>query len=250
MSLLLPVGVRRMSSWAAHQKRVPRSSEPGTDFYCPIGTPVYAPEDGRVYGWGDSIIPATGRWVGLDLVNGMRWRAMHFSRITLSRTLLNNKGFVRRGDLIAYSGASGYGEEDWSWNPNTGGAHTHVTLWPTQETKFGYHRVNGKDVPYTVDFMNYVGGPSGGGTGDEDDMTPEQAKKLDETYNMCRQLIDYIGANGGMNTKTENTIGYRVEQIAQMSQETRDYLGARGGMNTPTPDTVGYKIDELVARGD
>lgn len=250
MSLLLPVGVRRMSSWAAHQKRVPRSNEPGTDFYCPIGTPVYAPEDGRVYGWGDSIIPATGRWVGLDLVNGMRWRAMHFSRIALSRTILNNRGFVRRGDLIAYSGASGYGDEDWSWNPNTGGAHTHVTLWPTQETKFGYHRVNGKDVPYTVDFMNYVGGTSGGGTGDEDDMTPEQARMLSDNNAMLSQIIDYLGANGGMNTRTENTIGYKVEQIAQMSQETRDYLGARGGMNTSTADTVGYKIDELVARGD
>lgn len=248
MSLLLPVGVRRMSSWAAHQKRVPRSSEPGTDFYCPIGTPVYAPGDGVIYGSGNSIVPATGRWVGIDLDSGQRFRAMHFSRLV--RWSGDGKGRVKRGDLIAYSGASGYGDEDWSWNPNTGGSHTHVTLWPTHETKFGYHKVNGKDVPYTVDFMNYVGGTSGGGTGDEDDMTPEQAKMLAQNNAMLNQIIDYLGANGGMNTKTENTIGYKVDRIAVMSQETRDYLGAIGGMNTKTPDTVGYKIDELVARGD
>ncbi len=151
--LLLPVGERRMSSWAAHQRRSPRSTEPGTDFYCPIGTPVLAPADGWVYGYGTSIVPATGKWVGLDLKNGMRFRAMHFSRIALSDSVLRNRGFVRRGQVIGYSGATGYGENDWSWNPNTGGAHTHVTLWPTWSSKYGYDS-SGK--PYTVDFMKYA----------------------------------------------------------------------------------------------
>lgn len=164
--LLLPVGPRRVSSWSAHQRRNPRSSEPGTDFYCPIGTPVYAPGDGRIYGFGNTIGPATGRWVGIDLDNGQRFRAMHFSRIVRS------SGRVKRGDLIAYSGASGYGDEDWSWNPNTGGAHTHVTLWPTHESRYGYRKVNGKDVPYTIDFMNYVGGSAAGGG-----VTPEPENK-------------------------------------------------------------------------
>lgn len=164
MGLLLPVGQRRMSSWEAHQHRNPRSSEPGTDFYCPIGTPVYAPEDGRVYNYGTSIVPPTGRWVGLDLDNGMRFRTMHLSRIVLSDSVLRNNGFVRKGQLIAYSGASGYGQENWENDPYTGGAHTHVTLWPTHETKFGY-KSNGK--PYTIDFMNYADPPgsgAGGGT--------------------------------------------------------------------------------------
>lgn len=162
MSLLLPVGPRRMSSWEDHQERRPPSKEAGTDFYCPIGTPVRAPETGRVYGWGNSIIPATGRWVGLDLITGQRFRAMHFSRIELSQAVLNRGGFVRKGEIIAYSGASGYGQENWENDPYTGGAHTHVTLWPTQETKFGY-RPNGK--PYTVDFMKYAeaSGSSSGG---------------------------------------------------------------------------------------
>jgi len=185
--LLLPVGPRRMSSWEAHQHRVPRSTEPGTDFYCPIGTPVYAPWDGRVYGWGNSIIPATGRWVGLDLTNGQRFRAMHFSRIVLSESVLRNGGFVRKGQLIAYSGASGYGDNDWSDNPDTGGAHTHVTLWPTHETRFGY-RPNGK--PYTIDFMSYAdtSQPSGGG-GVTPNPTPKPPLDEEEEEEMKPFLI-------------------------------------------------------------
>lgn len=154
-NLLLPVGERRMSSWTAHQHRIPRSQEPGTDFYCPIGTPVLAPEDGVIYGSGNSIVPPTGRWVGIQLQSGMSFRAMHFSRV------VRTSGVVRRGDIIGYSGASGYGVEDWSSNPNTGGAHTHVTLWPTAVRRFGYSPVTGK--PYTIDFMNFVGGPQLGG---------------------------------------------------------------------------------------
>lgn len=171
MGLMVPVRSSRVSSWAAHQYRNPPSVEPGTDFYCPIGTPVYAPETGRVYGWGNSITPATGRWVGLDLVTGQRFRAMHFSRHALSTAILNG-GFVRKGDIIGYSGASGYGEEDWSGNPNTGGAHCHATLWPTQQSLFGYHWVNGQKVPYTVDLMNYISDGAGGGGSSPDPVDP------------------------------------------------------------------------------
>lgn len=161
-NLLLPVGERRTSSWTAHQHRTPRSTEPGTDFYCPIGTPVLAPDDGVIYGYGNSIAPATGRWVGIQFQSGMSFRALHFSRV------VRTSGVVRRGEVIGYSGASGYGVEDWSSNPNTGGAHTHVTLWPTAVRQYGYSPVTGK--PYTIDFMNFVGGTAGGGTTPEDDM--------------------------------------------------------------------------------
>lgn len=165
--LLLPVGERTMSSWATHQRRVPPSSEPGTDFYCPIGTPVLAPANGVIYGYGTSVIPATGRWVGLHLENGMAWRAMHFSR------LAKTSGFVRRGEVVGYTGASGYGSEffgasrvdDPEMIRRTGGPHTHVTLWPTYDKRFGYNKLTGK--PYTVDFMQYAdtsGSAAGGGS--------------------------------------------------------------------------------------
>lgn len=185
--LLLPVGVRRLSSWTAHQHRVPRSNEPGTDFYCPIGTPVLAPADGVIYGYGNSIVPATGRWVGIHFQSGMAFRAMHLSRI------VKFSGLVRRGDILGYSGASGYGVEDWSSNPNTGGAHVHVTLWPTIVKRFGY---DSQGKPFTIDFMNFVGGSSaGGGTGEWDEMATKQEIKeaLDEV------LIERKSGPGGRN---------------------------------------------------
>lgn len=152
MGLLLPVGPRRMSSWLNHQRRTVPSTEPGTDWYCPIGTPIVAPADGVIFGSGNSIVPATGRWVGIDFDNGMRFRSMHHSRNVIT------SGRVHAGDVYAYSGASGYGVEDWSRNPATGGSHVHGTLWPVQRTRFGYHLVDDQRVPYTVDFMAYVEG--------------------------------------------------------------------------------------------
>lgn len=152
-NLLMPVSPLYTASWYSHTRRSPKSSEPGTDMFVPIGTPVYAPGDGVIYGAGNTIGPATGRWNGIDLDIGFRWRGMHYSR------LVRTSGRVKRGDLIAYSGASGYGHEDWSRLSGMPGAHVHVTLWPSHASRFGYQS-NGQ--PYTVDFMNYVGGFAGG----------------------------------------------------------------------------------------
>lgn len=123
--------------------------------FVPIGTPVFAPDDGRIYQSGNTIGPATGRWVGIDFDNGMRFRCMHLSR------LVRTSGRVKRGDLIAYSGASGYGYEDFRRAPGMPPAHTHVTLWPSWASRFNYDR-NGN--PYTIDFMRYVGGDAAGGS--------------------------------------------------------------------------------------
>nr|WP_278101172.1 M23 family metallopeptidase [Microbacterium proteolyticum] len=101
--------------------------------FCPIGTPVLAAAAGRVVDTGDSIAPATGRYVTIDLDDGRRVRYLH-----LSRRVVKIGDRVSRGQTVAYSGASGYGEEDWSWNvAETGGAHVHMTLWPTQRYVFG-----------------------------------------------------------------------------------------------------------------
>lgn len=185
--LLLPVGERRMSSWAAHQKRKPRSSEPGTDFYCPIGTPVFCPADGVIYGAGNTIGPATGRWVGVQFDNGMSFRTLHLSKIE------RFSGSVKRGDLLGYSGASGYGDEDWSWNPNTGGAHTHVTLWPSSSRRFGYDAF-GK--PYTIDFMNFVGGPRASGNSESKIETKEYDEmQMIGNNNDGYKFMDELGAD-------------------------------------------------------
>lgn len=122
----------RMSSWTAHTQRGVPSTEPGTDYYCPIGTPVLAAASGVVVDVGDSIIPATGRYVTIDLDDGRRVRYLHLSR---RHVYVGTR--VQWGQHIADSGATGYGEEDWSWNPETGGAHVHMTLWANQRYVFG-----------------------------------------------------------------------------------------------------------------
>lgn len=172
-NLLMPVNPSYSASWLSHTHRSPRSSEPGTDMFVPIGTPVYAPADGWIYGYGTSIAPPTGRWVGINFDNGLRFRGMHFSR------LVRTGGWVRRGDLIAYSGASGYGHEDWSHLPGMPGAHVHVTLWESHNMPqwFGY-RADGR--PWTVDFMQYVGGEQAAGVVEEDmvNVSEEQLRVL------------------------------------------------------------------------
>lgn len=217
MSLILPVGPRRMSSFAAHQRRGTPSSEPGTDFYCPIGTPVLAPDDGYIYGWGNSITPATGRWVGVAMDNGMAMRALHLSKV--HRTT----GRVTRGEVLGLSGASGYGEEDWSWNvAETGGAHTHVTLWPTHTIRYGYDS-NGN--PYSINFMDYAG--ASGGTGD-DDMSAAAEEAI-------FQIRDVLGAQGGLNMPTDATVLANIRSIYAMTanvllntQNANAYLYAGG----------------------
>lgn len=148
--LLLPVPAKRNTSWATHQNRRPKSEEPGTDLFVPIGTPVIAPADGVIWGYGLDIRPATGRWCGANFLNGMSFRGLHMLEVWA------RSGYVEQGQTLGLSGATGYGEEDWSWNvAETGGAHLHATLWPTWEHRYGYDR-NGK--PYTIDLMPHIGG--------------------------------------------------------------------------------------------
>ncbi|WP_341945642.1 M23 family metallopeptidase [Microbacterium sp. LWH11-1.2] len=239
--LLLPVGPRSMSSWASHQRRDEPSKEPGTDFFCPIGTPVLAPGNGRIYDTGDSIWPATGRWVGIDLDNGMRFRALHLSSIRRSQ------GFVRRGEVIGWSGASGYGEEDWSWNvAETGGAHTHVTLWPTHDSNYGYDR-NGN--PYTVDFMDYAdtsGSASGGGGDQEDDMfTDDDRNKQNAIY-----AAIYGPENlGAAQLKWVNQDGPRSGEYGLLDTEYRTQELVAQALTKPpiTPEQVKAIADAVVA---
>lgn len=142
----------RISSWTAHRNRGVPSVEPGTDYYCPRGTPVRAAAAGRVVDVGDSIQPATGRYVTIDLDDGRRVRYLH-----LERRHVGVGQRVQWGQHIADSGATGYGEADWSWNvAETGGAHVHMTLWSTHRYEFN------KDA--TLDPELYMSSNQGGGS--------------------------------------------------------------------------------------
>lgn len=178
---LRPVPFTGLSTWRAHTERDTPSTEPGVDYYCPIGTPVLAAGAGIVVEVSDGIIFAGGRFVTINLDDGRRARYLH-----LSRRVVKPGDRVWRGMLLGYSGATGYGKEDWSKDPSTGGAHVHMTLWRTQREVFGRYA--------TIDpepFMDETPGkasPTGGGnnttTKDDLDMHAGQTiNVLPDDYN-------------------------------------------------------------------
>lgn len=90
---------------------------------------------------------------------------------------------------------------------------------------------------YFIKFDQYRNS-GGNAAGSEDDMTPEERTMLKETHSMLLEVRDYLGARGGHNTKTPDTMGHKVNEI-------RDYLGAGGGKGTKSSDTVGHWVKAL-----
>ncbi|MDR6142597.1 murein DD-endopeptidase [Microbacterium foliorum] len=140
---LRPCGVVPISSsWQGHRNRNPPSGEPGTDYAVVVGTPIRAATDGVIVDRKDSTTTATGRYLALRASDGNYIRYLH-----LQSSSVPLGARVTRGQIIAYSGASGFGSEAGY------GAHVHVSLWiggtPLQ---LGFTN--------SVDFENYVeGGP-------------------------------------------------------------------------------------------
>jgi hypothetical protein len=123
------------STYSAHTRRNPPSREPGVDYYCPLGTVLHSLGDGVVTEVGGSVFPATGRFVRVRLDTGHGFRLLHLGpRHSLKRV----GDRVKLGEPLAISGASGYGSEyfgasrpnDAQMILNTGGPHTHLTLFP------------------------------------------------------------------------------------------------------------------------
>lgn len=176
MGYLRPVPFTGMSTWTAHRNRGVPSTEPGTDYYCPVGTPLHAAASGVVVDIGTSIQPATGYFITLDLDDGRRIRYLHLSAIYVQRGWR-----VDRGSVIGLSGATGYGEQDWSWNvAETGGAHVHTTLWRTQRYTFGSDATLDPEI-----YMTETPGSSSGAGGnstpfEEDDMQQDERDALFE----------------------------------------------------------------------
>lgn len=127
------------STWDAHNRRRPPSSEPGIDLYMPTGTQLVAIADCTVVGLGGGTGPATGRFVTID--DGVRWwRFLHnadWGNLWVGKRL-------KQGDPLCRSGASGYGSEFFGepsrnaafWR-NTGGDHVHVTAFRGRGYTFG-----------------------------------------------------------------------------------------------------------------
>lgn len=95
---------RVTSEWGTRVNPVLRRTQPhnGMDFGVPSGTPIYAPADGVADFSNSGYNGGYGIMVKLEHSFGFKTFYAHLSKIVV------NKGdFVRRGQLIAYSGNSG-----------------------------------------------------------------------------------------------------------------------------------------------
>ncbi|TLD85242.1 M23 family peptidase [Helicobacter sp. MIT 11-5569] len=107
---LLPNGVplrgnyRITSEWGTRVNPVLRRTQPhtGIDFGLPVGTPIYAPADGVAYFTNNSYNGGYGIMLKLEHSFGFSTFYAHLSRIAVKKG-----DFVRRGQVIAYSGNSG-----------------------------------------------------------------------------------------------------------------------------------------------
>ncbi|QDF16990.1 lysin A [Microbacterium phage YellowPanda] len=137
MGYLVPASAPISCSWQCHRDRPKPSTEPGTDHATAYGTSIRAAGAGTIVDSSTSTSGGTGRYVTIDLDDGRRVRYLHLSQV------LKRSGRVNAGDIIAKSGASGFGKE-WGY-----GAHVHTTLFPKHAYVFGTNA--------TLDFMKYVG---------------------------------------------------------------------------------------------
>jgi peptidoglycan hydrolase-like protein with peptidoglycan-binding domain len=135
------------ANYANHRwGRTPPSTEPGTDYGTAYGSAVYASEDGIIAYVDHSTAGAEGRRIAVQHPDGQMTSSIHLSRI-----VVNSGQKVKRGQLIAYSGASAWGKE---WGV---GAHVHHTLFPTHAMIFGTTR--------TLDFQLQEGPDNDGALG-------------------------------------------------------------------------------------
>lgn len=99
---------------------------PGIDLRAPVGTPVKAPASGVVIGIGDTdpvcYRASYGKWIMIDHKNGLATIYGHLSLIKVSAGER-----VDRGDVIGYTGSTGYAT----------GPHLHFGVVATQAVKIG-----------------------------------------------------------------------------------------------------------------
>lgn len=89
----------------------------GIDFAAPIGTPVFAARDGKIAATGDNGRKQYGRFIVIEHDNNLSTLYSH-----LSRQVAIQGGVVKKGDLIGYSGNTGY----------VTGPHLHFTVYISQ----------------------------------------------------------------------------------------------------------------------
>ena len=91
----------------------------GIDFRAPVGTPIKSSANGTIAGTGDTDVQCRGvsfgKWILIKYDNGLAVTYGHLSNISSSPGQT-----VRAGDVVGYSGNSGYST----------GPHLHVSMYP------------------------------------------------------------------------------------------------------------------------
>jgi murein DD-endopeptidase MepM/ murein hydrolase activator NlpD len=94
-------------------------SHNGVDFGAKVGTPVMAMGDGILVAQGDTDLVCRGvsfgKWILIKYNNGLASTYGHLSKLNM-----NTGAKVKTGDIVAYSGNTGYST----------GPHLHVSLYP------------------------------------------------------------------------------------------------------------------------
>ncbi len=118
----------------------------GVDIRAPIGTIVRATENGRVMATGNADIMCPrgsyGKWIVIDHPNNLATLYAHLSLVLVTRGQA-----VHRGDIIGYSGNTGY----------TTGPHLHFTVYDARTVELRQSRVCGV-LPYGgyLNPLNYL----------------------------------------------------------------------------------------------
>lgn len=109
----------------------------GVDFRASVGTPIFSAERGTIRGTGNTDLSCRrasyGKWILIDHPNNLTTLYAHLSQIKFT-----SGESVKRGDLIAYSGSSGYAT----------GPHLHFSLYAREAVRIDSlrSRVCGRDM--------------------------------------------------------------------------------------------------------
>lgn len=109
----------------------------GIDFGAPIGTPLYAAESGFVWETGNTDLfmgcLSYGKWILIRHPNNLATLYAHLSTVSVVKGTS-----VTRGDLIGYTGDTGYAT----------GPHLHFTVYDASTVQFRASKISGSNCQY------------------------------------------------------------------------------------------------------
>jgi hypothetical protein len=197
---ILPVGAVRVSpngTWLGHQRRTPPSVNPGTDYECAMNTPVRAAAAGLVTLAQSTFAGSGGRMVYIKSTVANKLSEVQY--LHLNRVDVREGQQVAQGQVIAMSGASGFGKN------NGYGPHCHVTL-----------RIQGRNV----DFQQYASGasPASLNTEEIDDMGATEQLAL-------KNIEDKVGGYGRRTENIETVVSQLVDLVKGYGGRIEDIQG-------------------------